>query len=537
MPGRENDIRTGTPLTDHTGYGASFRFVPSVLLLSGMILTGGCAPAKESTGASAHPAAAATDAPVPVAEETPPQPDPAPEPMAASASPDPQADLPTPASEPAADPLPEPQPVPIMEVYRPDDNRVRHDPEAAAQFGIHRYTSAHLELWTDIDPELAVPLPALMDQALVALAEYFGPPLPARDGAPFQLTGYIMRDRDRFRAAGMLPEDVEDFAHGRHRDYEFWMNDQEYDYYRRHLMIHEGTHCFMMIMPATVRPPLWYLEGMAELFGTHRVDAEGRAEFGVMPDDPHHFVGFGRIDMIARAIADGEYRSVKGMTELSANDFIARKDRPYAWSWAFCKFLDTHPRYRERFRELSHYLTSQAFYRHLQTAFTTDMAALWIEWELFAHNLCYGYDIERAAIDFVEGVSLDPGGQVTIDVNADAGWQSSVVRVEAGQTYRIEATGQTTLADDPRPWISEPQGITIEYASGKPIGRLVAAIQSETPPDAEGNGSLRKVLDVGRGTTLTPAVSGTLYFRVNDNWGSLANNNGAYSVTIRRDAG
>ncbi|MFG0334989.1 MAG: hypothetical protein ACF8TS_16655, partial [Maioricimonas sp. JB049] len=367
------------------------------------------------------------------------------------------------------------------------------------------------------------------------LGEYFGPPLPARDGATFQLTGYIMRDKDRFRAAGMLPEDVEDFAHGRHRDYEFWMNDQEYDYYRRHLMIHEGTHCFMMIMPATVRPPLWYLEGMAELFGTHRISVEGAAEFCVMPGEPDRFVGFGRIGMIAEAIAEGEYRSVKGMTELSANDFITRKDRPYAWSWAFCKFLDTHPRYRERFRELSRYLTSRAFYRHLQTAYTADMAALWIEWELFAHNLCYGYDIERAAIDFVKGVPLDPGGRVSIEVDAAAGWQSSVVQVEAGRSYTIEAEGRTTLAADPRPWISEPQGITIEYASGKPIGRLVAAIQSETPPDADGNGSLRKVIDVGRGRRLVPEVSGTLYLRVNDDWGSLANNSGVYSVTIRRE--
>jgi hypothetical protein len=94
-----------------------------------------------------------------------------------------------------------------------------------------------------------------------------------------------------------------------------------------------------------------------------------------------------------------------------------------------------------------------------------------------------------------------------------------------------------SLAREPKPWISEPPGISIRYASGRPIGRLLAGLQSETAPDTEGHGSLRKVIDVGGGLTLMPPVSGTLYFRVNDFWSELGDNEGVYQVTVSAKPG
>jgi hypothetical protein len=418
----------------------------------------------------------------------------------------------------------------VETVYRPSDQRSRYDAARAAELGIARYESKRLLLYTDIDPEIARTLPPLFDQAYDAWNEYFGALPPDREGTEYQVTGFIMQDKDRFREAGMLPAEARALlVHGIHRRNEFWMNAQDYDYYRRHLMVHEGTHCFMTTMPLAPLP-VWYYEGMAELFGTHRLDTEGRATFRVMPGAAENFDGFGRVEMIRNAVKEGRCLTPQGVVDLTMKEFAESKSDPYAWSWALCKFLDTHPRYRERFRELADNLDGNEFARRMQSSFGSD-AVLWVEWELFVRNLVYGYDIERAAIDFRRGEPLPAGGSIATDIRADAGWQSSGVWVEAGRTYSITAAGQVSLAQEPKPWISEPAGVSIRYASGKPIGRLVAGIQSETPPTGTGEGALWKVIDVGPAATTTPTVDGTLYFRVNDFWNELADNQGAYRVT------
>jgi hypothetical protein len=288
----------------------------------------------------------------------------------------------------------------------------------------------------------------------------------------------------------------------------------------------------MMVLPGD-RPPVWYLEGMAEYFGAHRLHADGTAEFGVMPHDPARFVGFGRVEMIRTAINEGRLLTVAGVTELTDNEFLASRTEPYAWSWAFCKFLDAHPRYRDRFRALGQHLVGDEFYRLQQNSFAPDLPVLAVEWELFAHNLTYGYDIPRNAIDFRRGEPLPAGASVTVEVRPDAGWQPGGVWVEAGRRYVVSAVGEVVLAAEPRPWLSEPQGISIRYSQGKPIGRLVAAIQSEQPPGQDGAGALWHVLDIGPSAELTPKVTGTLYLRVNDFWGEVADNTGEYRATIQ----
>lgn len=444
------------------------------------------------------------------------------------------------AGEPAQSAAAEPglqieQPAVPAAVFRPVDSRPLHDDARAAALGIHRYESKRLLLYTDIDAEVARTLPPLMDQAYAAFVEYFGPLPPARDGAEYQMTGFIMADQDRYREAGMLPQKASDLlVHGIHRGSEFWMNSQEYDYYQRHLMVHEGTHCFMTVLNGP-RPSQWYMEGMAEYFGTHRLDADGRATFGVMPDHPVNFVGFGRVEMLREEVTAGKFHSLADVLSLTANDYIASRREPYAWSWAFCKFLDAHPRYQSLFRKLIDYQYAPGFNGRAESLLAPVVDDAAIEWELFVRNLEYGYDIERAAIEFWRGSPLAAGADVTIEVQAERGWQSSGVWLEAGAAYQLTTDGDVTLALEPKPWISEPQGVSIRYSAGRPIGRLVAAILSEAPPGPDGEGTLWRVIDVGRGVELTPETSGTLYLRVNDDWNSLKYNAGAYALQIARD--
>ena len=55
--------------------------------------------------------------------------------------------------------------------------------------------------------------------------------------------------------AGLLPDNLPSFLNGRHRGQEFWLNDQDQDYYRRHLVIHEATHCYMTIIAEELDVP------------------------------------------------------------------------------------------------------------------------------------------------------------------------------------------------------------------------------------------------------------------------------------------
>jgi hypothetical protein len=404
-------------------------------------------------------------------------------------------------------------------------------------------------LFTDIDPELARTLPPLIDQLYDAWGDYFGDLPPNREGTDYQMTGYIVADRDRFAAAGMLPEEVFYFEHGQHKGAEFWMYDQEFDYYRRHLLIHEATHCFMTAMPGTF-PPLWYMEGMAEFFAVHRIDDAGRARFGLMPDDPEAFAGFGRIRLIRREIAEGRLLDLNWTTALGPREFSRSRSIPYAWSWALCLFLETHPRYRDRFRELGEHLFDGEFPRLLRESFEKDKGLLAAEWEQFVRNLEFGYDIERNAFELKPVAPLPIERSVTVTVRADRGWQSTGLLVPADTPVNVKAFGRTELAQEPKPWVSEPRGITVRYAGGHPIGRLLGGLlpaaaavgvdpehsdETDRPDLPDGMDSPRlEVIDVGEGTTFEAPLRGVLFLRVNDFGSELEDNTGTYEVRIGR---
>jgi hypothetical protein len=447
-------------------------------------------------------------------------------------------------------PLPEP-------VFRPDDSRPKYDDRRLAQQGILRYESSRLVLYSDIAADAARAIPPLVDQLYDALEVYFGPLPPDRQGSKYQLTGFLMSDRGLFRDTGLLPDDLPSFLHGRHRGREFWLDDQPTDYYRRHLIFHEATHCFMTTMPHRLADHLWYMEGMAELFGTHVVDAQGKARFGIFPHAREAFPGLGRIRLIEEerraqppreaplqdpkppAVAPA-LRSLAAVSGLIGADYT--KNSAYAWSWALCRFLDGHPRYRERFRARSRQVSGRGDMEPPARLFAADLADLSEEWLLFAAHVCHGYDIERAAIEFNAGKPLADSKEAQATIRAQAGWQSTGLLVEQGRRYRIRAKGRALLAQQPRPWESEPQGISIRYHDGRPLGLLLAAIRSEpavspgaTPANSISAASSTTMLDtiaIGKETHFAPLHTGTLYLRINDFWNELSDNEGEYLVEM-----
>ncbi len=426
-----------------------------------------------------------------------------------------------------ASPPDEPEPV-----YRPNDDRPVHNEADLAALGIHTYRSSRLTLWTDVPSDDAETLPPLVDQFYGQLVAGLGPLPPARDGAEFHVYGYLMSDEAKFREAGCLPEDLPTFEHGRNRNNVFWMREQPFAYYREHLLLHEVTHCYMLASTHTELYPVWVMEGLAEFYGTHRVDAAGKLHTGILPDSPESAAGFGRISLIRTAFAEQRGKTVAKVLQLLPAEFD--KPEAYAWSWGLSHFLLTHPRYGETFRDVLREAPGPGFSRELARRFQSVERDLLSEWMLFVVNLCYGYDTQRAAIDFRLGRPLgETAGACTI--RADRGWQSSGIQVEAGETYRISATGRVTLADEPKPWVSEPQGITFRYHDGWPLGLLLMCVRSETGLTGGADDSLRQVLPVGREAEFPAPVTGTVYLRVNDGWNSLADNTGEFEVTLHRE--
>lgn len=421
---------------------------------------------------------------------------------------------------------------PVQRVVRPTLKTPAHDDARLAGMGIHRYESKRLVLYTDIDPEFARPLPKLMDEAYAAWEEYFGPLPPDSEGTDFQMVGYIMADRALFREGGLIADDAKILLEGVFRNQLFWMNDQPIDYYRRHLMIHEGTHCFMSAFPNPTNRFIWYMEGMAELFRAHQTDGEGHTTFRLFPHDRESFAGLGWIRLIDDDRRAGGPRTIEGVTGMQSNDF--QKYNAYAWSWALCAFLNGHPKYRDRFRRIGSLVTNRGDATvELEQVYKADWPELSEEWIVYAGNVCYGYEIERTVLDLAPGKPISKADEPSkTEIAADRGWQSSGLLVERGKSYRITAAGRYTLADDPKPWESEPQGISFRYHGGLPLGIVVATIRSVTPVEKSPHTTMLEVLPIGREKQITPAVTGTLYFRVNDFWNELADNKGSVQLTV-----
>src|SRR5262249_36910557 len=144
-------------------------------------------------------------------------------------------------------------------------------------------------------------------------------------------------------------------------------------------------------------------------------------------------------------------------------------------------FLDGHPKYHDRFRRAGSIVTTGGGPEiDLPRIYRDDWTRLSEEWLVFAGNLCHGYDIERTVHDLAPGKRLSVAS-AKVERAADRGWQSSGQSVERGKSYRISAAGTFVLSREPRPWESEPQGVSIRYHGWLPLGMLVATIRSERP--------------------------------------------------------
>jgi hypothetical protein len=400
------------------------------------------------------------------------------------------------------------------------------DAAVPAGGSLRRIESKHLTLYTDLPPGGEVDaLAGYFDQAFDQWCDYFN--IDASQHADWHMRGYLMKSAERFQASGMLPADLPKFKSGYARGDELWLFDQASVYYRRHLLLHEGTHAFMYALVGAQGPP-WYFEGMAELLATHRLE-KGKLTLNVFPRTRDEVSKLGRVEIVQTAVAAGHGLSLEQIFAYGPRAHF--QNEPYGWCWAAAAFFDGQPRYRERFRQLARRPGQHDMTADLAAAFADDWERINDDWRLYVANLDYGYDFARMDVEFAPGEALAAGGH-TLRIAADRGWQSSGVRLEAGDTCRIRASGRYQVASQPKPWLCEPGGVTIRYVHGQPLGILLGAIHGEHVDD-EADGLL-KPLVVGFETTFHTERAGTLYLRVNDSAGGLSDNSGSLSVEIAR---
>lgn len=412
-----------------------------------------------------------------------------------------------------------------------DDSGVR--PSGDAPPGLRKISGRHLTVWTDlpVDDEVEA-LPGIFAQAIPQWCKYFGVDVDRlRD---WRMTAYLMNDADRFRLAGLLPQDAPVFRNGYCAGDVIWLYEQPSAYYRRHLLLHEGTHGFMMRWLGGMGPP-WLMEGLAELAATHRV-TDQEPQLFEFPDDRDQVPMWGRIRLIKDAVERDGSLSVAEVMQTRSRDFL--DDTAYAWCWGLCAFLNSDPAYRTRFAELARTAAEPDFNVRLKAALTGELAQLETRWQWFVHRLDYGYDFQRAAIDLAPGDrNVIKSDERSVAVDVGRGWQNTQLAVEGGETYELSAAGRFQVDDEPQIWWSEPGGVSIRYWRGRPIGQLLAAVHDIDVADglSEMNGELGLLnpVSIGLKATVTPETDGVLFLRVNDSPAELGDNRGTVDVRIR----
>jgi hypothetical protein len=157
--------------------------------------------------------------------------------------------------------------------------------------------------------------------------------------------------------------------------------------------------------------------------------------------------------------------------------------------------------------------------------YTADRASR--DFDAFTDDIDYGYDFARSAIDWSAGRSIRGGER--FEVAAARGWQNSGISIAEGQSVGIEATGRCTLGAVGEMVIeSEPDGISLDWYRGRPLGQLLVALWVDAP--ADGGRPRFMVVGEGRRSRIGAAGAGPVYFKVNEPPGDLGDNRGGYAV-------
>ena len=404
---------------------------------------------------------------------------------------------------------------------------------SARRAGLRLLEGEHVVLATDRpvrDGDGVDDLPRIFDEAWAAWCRHFAiDPAAHREWRAF---GCLIVDRERFRAAGLLPETIPDFANGFCNRDRFWMADQSNPAYRRHLLLHEGVHAFTLTLRSLDTPP-WYTEGIAECLATHRLDDEGGFVPTPLPLRAADVEQLGRIETMRALRASAACPGLDDVFETPGTNH--RDLSAYAASWAAVALLSHHPRHAAAFTAAERGPLDAAFSRRLAETAGWDGSQATRDFDAFTDEMDYGFDFSRSAIDWSPGRPLDT--RQTVHVEAGRGWQNCGWSIRKGTHCSIAVTGRCTIGflegtppASPVRIETEADGISLRWYRGRPLGRLLVAQWVEQPDD--GGRPRFVVLATGSKGEFTAATDGVVYLKLNEPPGELSDDDGRLGVEL-----
>lgn len=349
--------------------------------------------------------------------------------------------------------------------------------------------------------------------------------------ADWKVTAYVMRDKDSFQAKGLIPDHIPEFPFGYAQGDTIWVLAQKSEYYTRHLLLHEGEHSFAFSQFGGAGPT-WFMEGTAELLATHQGEG-AQTRINAIPTDRESVPYWGRFKRMNQVRQDGEVPTLESVMRYQPS--LSGDVATYGWSWAATLLLQAYPEYHDALHAAAEDADDGPGFnrRFFQQVTQQKWPVLSARWRMMCWDLDYGFDWSRERISISEADPIWKGQPLQVKVAANMGWQSAAVRFNPGTRIRLQPSGQIVLDSEPKPWVSEPPGVTVRYHRGRPLGQLLACVL----PNAPGRGPTLQPLEIKAieaETTLEIKRHSWLLLRVNDGVGELANNQGAYDVVISK---
>ncbi|MGB0759700.1 MAG: hypothetical protein ACPHJ3_01375 [Rubripirellula sp.] len=389
----------------------------------------------------------------------------------------------------------------------------------------------YIHLTTDIaSAEEAASLVASFDAAVPQWIRFWN--LDTDSIADFKVKACVIRNKAEFNQRGLIPATVPNFPFGYAMGNQVWVLAQQSEYYTRHLLLHEGVHSLAYHL-FNGAGPTWFQEGSAELLATHH-GAGAAIKINRIPQTREDAPYWGRFKRMGQATKSGEVPTINAV--LGYQPDLTGDVATYSWSWAACMLLSSYPEYRSVFVNAAQRgkETGPAFNRELQAALSKQWPILAARWRLACHDLNYGFDWSREQVQLSATDPLWDGSDLKLQVRPDQGWQSCGVRIPRGAKISLTAEGEITLANQPKPWTSQPPGITFQYHRGRPLGQLqFCLLPNANDPQAKRIESL-EVHAVKDRPVFNVTEYSWLLFRVNDEYGKLDDNRGSYQVSIKR---
>jgi hypothetical protein len=400
--------------------------------------------------------------------------------------------------------------------------------------GLHASASQHLFLVTDHpDASAFAEFHTVMQQAVEQWGAFFG--ADARRFADWQLTCFLIVDAAKFAAAELLPP-AGHLPQGKlppggwQYGNQIWVNHQPGPYYTRHLLLHEGTHAFCAYNFGALGPP-WLAEGLAEYLALHRWQDE-RLELATRQITKEDVPYWGRVKLIRDAYQSGAPKTLAEVLRFPPQAFPQTDS--YAWSWAAVSLFDQHPQCRAIFRQHVQQLGTMAdnqWNRQLLSAVPLSLEQLETQWQVDTLALQYGHDFARTAIRWAPATRpADEAWEFTLP--ADGAWHATGLKLAPGQ-WEIVASGEYQInVEGGDAWRARPDGITIRYAGGAPLGLVQYALEGDRPILA-GMSALVQPRPLGSNAVVT-STGEALFLRVNDWPNRLDDNQGQVQVRGRR---